>query len=80
MQVMTRSYDTTNTSSKMETLPLWCVEFKHDRDGGVHTRFTDQTVSRLMAHYTVSTNISFLGTLFTSPLDLTNSASVTTKP
>lgn len=56
------------------------VRFGHDRDGGMHTSFTNQTVYRLIAHFTVSTNISFLGTLFTSPPDLTSSASVTMKP
>jgi len=34
---MIRSHDITNTSSKTETLPSWCVGFSQESD--VHTRF-----------------------------------------
>jgi hypothetical protein len=77
-QLMIRSHDTTNISSKMETLPFWCVGFSQQR--GVHTIFISEIICRLMEHSIVSIDISFLETLSTSPPDLTSSVSVTTKP
>src|SRR6266705_3548471 len=76
-QLMIPSYDTTNTSSKMGTLPFWCVSLSHDN--GVHSEVIGQIVYRLTEHSTVSIDISSLGTQGTSPPDLTSSAFVTTK-
>ena len=77
MQLMIRSHDITNTSSKMETLPFWCVVFS--QGSGVHTRFITGIICRLMEHSIVFIDTSFLETQCTSPPGLTSSASVTTK-
>jgi hypothetical protein len=50
------------------------------QESGVHIRFISEIVCRLMEHFIVSTDISFLGTLSALPPCLTSSASVTTKP
>ena len=71
------SYDTTNTSSKMETSHFWCVIFSHETC--VHAISIVYTVCRLATRCTASTDISSRVTWYTSPTDSLSSTSATMK-
>jgi len=79
MQPRVHLYDTTNTSSKIETSHFWCVIFSHE--SYVNPIFIDETLctSRLETCCTASTDISSRVTRYTFPPDSPCLTSVTTK-
>ena len=76
---MAHSYDTPNTSSKMEMLHFWCVLFGC-ASGATPNSSIRLFVCRSTTHSTVSTGISSLAIRHTSPPDSPSSTSVTTSP